>query len=58
MTWLIPLGVTILAAIGFFAVAARFPRYPSYPDGLALLLTGASAIIVSLAAWLVWAVMT
>jgi hypothetical protein len=58
MTWIVPFGVTIIAVIAFHSVAARFPRYPSYPDGLALVLCGSGSIIVSLAAWLVWAVVT
>lgn len=58
MTWTLPLCITLIAAVGFIVVWRKLPRYPSYSDGLMLSLTGAIAIIVSLVAWLVWAVVT
>lgn len=60
MTWLIPFGVTILAALVMvWMYRTKKPaHYWSMVDGLSFMLSGALAIIVSLAAWLVWAVVT
>ena len=58
MTWAFPLCITLIAAVGFIVAWRKLPRYPSYPDGLLLLLIGAGDIIVSLVAWLVWSVVT
>lgn len=59
MSWLIPFGVTIIAALMMIWVYRTKPTsYWSMVDGLSFMLAGAIAIIVSLAAWLVWAVVT
>lgn len=56
MTWIVPFGVTILAALFMVWVYRTKPTsYWSVVDGLSFMLAGAIAISVSLAAWLVWA---
>lgn len=59
MSWLIPFGVTIIAALMMIWVYRTKPTsYWNMVDGLSFMLAGALAIIVSLAAWLVWAMVT
>lgn len=60
MSWLIPFGVTIIAALMMiWAYRTKKPaHYWSLVDGLSFMLAVAIAISVSLAAWLVWAVVT
>lgn len=57
MTFLAPLGVTILAATGAWVLTRRFPEYPSSEDGLALIVAWLVAVIITLIAWLIWALM-
>jgi hypothetical protein len=58
MTWIVPLGITILAAIGAASMTRRAPTYGPYAMHLTMVIVWLVAIIVSLAAWLVWAVVT
>lgn len=55
MSAFIPLAVTFLAAAGADALTYRPPKYPSLADGIMRLVIWLVAIIIALAAWLIWA---
>ncbi len=55
--WLLPLAVTI-AAFGCAAVVARPSSSPGYGDGIIAFMAYELALIVSLVAWVIWAVLS
>jgi len=55
--WLAPLAVTILA-FGYAIWDGPSSARPSYADAVIALIEYGAALIVSLIAWLVWALLT
>lgn len=53
--WLAPLALTLAAFLWAFMNCLP-SRYPSYADGVVALFAFCLATIISLIAWLVWAV--
>lgn len=57
--WLIPLAISILAFLWAVVATPRSnPGYYGYGSAIAGLFTYVPALIVSLIAWLIWAVLT
>jgi hypothetical protein len=58
MTWIVPLGVTILAAVAAFFIDRKDSHHHYEVEQFIVFCIYLIAIIISLAAWLIWAVVT
>lgn len=60
-SWVIPALVTAVVLVWFVVVGSRPTQsrgYATIGEGMVFIVQGASALIVSLIAWLIWAVLT